>query len=161
MNETPCILLVEDDLVLRELVRRTLFLDGILAVGVDTGEQALRMVGKVRFDLVVADVDLPGLDGVEMARRIWARHPGFPVIFTTGFDEALARARGVLDLSPGILEKPFEMDRLLGVVWHVLGGRPPSLRTCQDGTEPVRGSDGMAPNGSPAHGTPVAPPRGE
>ena len=102
--------------------RRTLESLGYTVVAAGGGRAALELftAGPDRFDLVVTDIQMPGLGGLELLKRIRAIRPTLPVILTTGYsevmDEAGARALGASDL----LQKPFTRARLAAAVQAAL-----------------------------------------
>jgi CheY-like chemotaxis protein len=106
MSELPsglCVLLVEDNPQVRE------FADGLLAdlgckvISSESGEQALQQLRANSIDLVLSDVVMPGMSGVELARHIREEQPGMPVLLATGYsDELLQRGSEF-----AVLGKPF------------------------------------------------------
>jgi len=106
------ILIVEDDTDQRELLSRILHYDGYTIVEVDTGMRAVKLAEKEPFDLVLSDLKLPGMDGIEVIERISKSNPQISGIIVTGFgniDSAIKAMRlGVCDY----IKKPFEVDEL-------------------------------------------------
>src|ERR1700731_1712992 len=90
------ILLAEDDNQMRAFLSRGLRRAGHAVDAVGDGEAALVRATDANYDLLLADVVMPGIDGVELAKRVAARQPGIRVMFITGFaavalqDERLA-----------------------------------------------------------------------
>ncbi len=86
-EKRPCktrILIVEDDLPTRVYLKDQLKLLGFEVVGaVPTGEEALQVVEDLKPSLIIMDISLPGIDGIETAKRINSRYP-VPVIIVTG-----------------------------------------------------------------------------
>lgn len=105
------VLIVDDSDVLREMLRCTLEMLGHEVVGdAATGEEAFAAYDKLRPDLVMLDLVLPGIDGLEVLRRLRAKDPRAQVILFTGNNtEGLAKqvreAGGVC-----VMEKPFSPD---------------------------------------------------
>ncbi len=110
------ILLVEDDPDLREALVDTLDLAGVDVDCAPDGESAIVQLKKNNFDLVVTDVNMPGIDGHELLSYIKKNHLGLPVILMTAFgqvDKAVAAMRhGAVDY----LMKPFEPEVLIKAV---------------------------------------------
>lgn len=126
-------LLVEDDTATRALIARQLRRSGLSVLAVESGERVLREMADryTTFDVVILDVHLPGMSGLELASLIQARRPLQPIVVITGDPdprlarEALARGRVTY------LLKPFEMSQLLAAVErsiadHEASGTPAS-----------------------------------
>lgn len=81
------VLVVEDNPINMELVIELLSTQGFNAIGVENGEEAIKQTEKEVYDLVLMDIELPGMDGIEVARIIRNRSPyeDVPVIALTAF----------------------------------------------------------------------------
>jgi DNA-binding response OmpR family regulator len=119
------IVLVEDEPQLSQHVARSLSSAGHTVRVAGDGQAALREVGCGRCDLVVLDVNLPGMDGFEVLRRM--REGGLPVrvLMLTARSEVGDRVAGLKAGADDYLTKPFAMEELLARV-EVLGRRSPS-----------------------------------
>jgi CheY-like chemotaxis protein len=80
------VLLVEDDDDNRELLAEVLRLDGHAVEAAADAAEALALVDRRRFDVMVADVGLPGMDGLALAREVRRRHPQVGVVAVSGWD---------------------------------------------------------------------------
>jgi two-component system response regulator MprA len=116
------ILLVEDDPRMRALVRRGLSEQGHAVEVADTGIVALDLAQAEHFDVIVLDVMLPGIDGVEVARRLRARADPTPVLMLTARDAAADIVSGLDAGADDYLAKPFSFKVLLARV-RALGRR--------------------------------------
>lgn len=116
------ILLADDDGSARDLVRRALESDGHVVVAVDDGLDAEAQVRSTVFDVVVSDVQMPGIDGIELARRILASQPLSRIILMSGLPDALDRARGLGAPEVRTISKPFTIDRIRAEVRSILAG---------------------------------------
>jgi two-component system OmpR family response regulator len=106
------ILLVEDDKVLADAVSRALVQSAHVVDVVGTGELADQALAVGTYDLAILDIGLPGLDGLEVLRRLRARRSVLPVLMLTAFDALADRVRG-LDLgADDYLAKPFDLPEL-------------------------------------------------
>ncbi len=103
------VLVVEDNIDAQFLVCEMLAAFGHAATGTDNGEDALAKLDAGRYDVLFSDVSLPGMSGVDLARRAIVRQPGLGVIFATGYGDALT-AR--IDFPCVTLKKPYELDQL-------------------------------------------------
>jgi two-component system OmpR family response regulator len=107
------VLVVEDDVRMAAALRRGLRAEAIVADVATDGEEAVRRVRAGSFDVVVLDVMLPGLDGIETCRRL--RHSGVwvPIIMLTARDAVTDRVRGLDAGADDYLIKPFSLAELL------------------------------------------------
>ena len=108
------ILIADDDIELRTmLVEQLGQKDGLQAKGVETGAKAIELVSKERFDLIIMDVGLPDIDGIEAIRMLRQGAFKSPIIVLTGDD---SEARTVLGFEVGAddyVTKPFALAVLL------------------------------------------------
>jgi hypothetical protein len=118
------ILVVEDEALVRELVVAVLRDQGYEVLEAADGAAALRRVeeGPVP-DLLVTDVVLPVMDGRTLAARIGERLPGLPVLFMSGYGEAVISRHGILDVGIELLQKPFAPMELVSRVRELLDAR--------------------------------------
>lgn len=115
-DRRPKILVVEDDAALREALTDTLELAGHRVVSAPDGESALATLGRETVDLVLSDVQMPGMDGHELLRRSKLARPGIPFILMTAYGQIERAVEAMRDGAADYLPKPFEPDRLLAVV---------------------------------------------
>jgi CheY-like chemotaxis protein len=108
------ILLVEDDDALRQFVARVLRKAGYCVVEAANGEDALECLkNHGRIDLLITDVVMPKLGGVELARRLCVRDPQLRVVYISGYSEATLRKQNALEPEAALLTKPFSSSQLL------------------------------------------------
>lgn len=110
------ILLVEDDELLGAGVRDALERARHGVEWVQDGRLALAALGGAAFDLVILDLGLPGMDGVEVLRNLRARSDGTPVLVLTARDAPAQRVAGLDAGADDYLTKPFDVDELLARV---------------------------------------------
>ncbi len=117
------VLLVDDHQLLRQALRRALEDAGmdVVAEAGDGGE-AVRLVDEVRPDIVVMDVSMPVLDGVEATSRIHASHPDLPIIVLTMHDEETQRRQALDAGASGFLTKDVSMQEVVRTVQQAAGG---------------------------------------
>lgn len=121
----PAILVVDDDGDVRDAIRTVLIEGGFLVETAATGWEAIAIIEERHFDLVVADIRLPGgLSGLDMAQRTRARHPLLKCLFISGKAEPIVCDPELDDF----VAKPFRASELLGCVWKVLQGNLPHPR---------------------------------
>jgi len=107
------ILVAEDEGITLKHLTYALTQEGYAVTGVDNGGEALRRVEQGSYDLIIADIKMPGLDGLALLAEVKARFPEIDVFIVTGFgsvESAVeAMKRGALDY----LTKPYNLDELL------------------------------------------------
>ena len=112
------VLIVDDDGAVRDSVAELLAGFGMLATCVDGGPTALMLCdGECPFDVILADVVMPGMDGVQLAKTLWDKYPGVPVVLMTGRDSVI---NGVIEAGAVPLYKPFSALQLKAVIDDVL-----------------------------------------
>lgn len=110
------ILLAEDDDSMRHFLLRALERAGHDVFAVGRGDEALPVLAEGRFDLLLADIVMPELDGIELAQRVVAVDPAVKVIFITGFAAvALNSQRNSTNNANNakVLSKPFHLRELV------------------------------------------------
>ncbi len=107
------ILLAEDDTSMREFLARSLRRAGHSVVAVGDGLDALESIAESPVDLLLADVVMPGLDGIELARRAAKEQPDIKVMFITGFAAVALKARDEAPRGARVLSKPFHLRDLV------------------------------------------------
>jgi two-component system OmpR family response regulator len=107
------ILVVEDELKLASLLRRGLVEEGHAVDVARTGDEALALAPGVEYDAIVLDQMLPGIDGVEVCRRLRARDVWAPVLMLTARDAVDDRVAGLDAGADDYLPKPFSFAELL------------------------------------------------
>ncbi|MFV0437537.1 MAG: sigma-54-dependent transcriptional regulator [Desulfopila sp.] len=107
------VLVVDDESEFRELTVKMLKKRGIEASGAASGEEALEAVQKTPIDVVLLDVKMPGMDGIETLRRIRAQHPLIEVVLLTGHASVESGIEGMKLGAFDYLMKPIELEPLL------------------------------------------------
>src|SRR5262245_27903697 len=107
----PRVLIVEDEESIRDLVCFYLDLNGYRSVSVGEWKQALRSIGEHSFDLVVRDLNLPGLDGMSLCRAIRRDGPNqeVPILMLTARREESDKVLGLESGADDYLTKPFSV----------------------------------------------------
>jgi two-component system, OmpR family, response regulator QseB len=106
------ILLVEDDRMIAEGVRKALRSDGFAVDWVQDGEAALTAVGGEPYDMMLLDLGLPKRDGLEVLRSLRASGRDVPVMIVTARDAVSDRVKGLDAGADDYLVKPFDLDEL-------------------------------------------------
>ena len=130
-HRSVTILIVEDDDNLRNLLRRTLEGVGFSVFAATDGAEALRLCQQCdsTIDLVVSDIVMPGLNGLELLERIRVAHPETKCLLITGFTDKFPELREPNKYGATILEKPFLPSELLRRVEDTLTQGKPATGT--------------------------------
>jgi two-component system response regulator MprA len=108
----PLVLVVDDEPAIRTSVGRALSLDGYAVEAVEDGEGALESVAERAFDAVVLDVAMPGVDGLEVCRRLRAAGDRTAILMLTARDAVRSRVDGLDAGADDYLVKPFALAEL-------------------------------------------------
>ncbi|MFD1786793.1 cell cycle two-component system response regulator CpdR [Sphingomonas floccifaciens] len=106
------ILLAEDDDVMREYLTRALERSGYAVTSVDRGTAALPLLERETFDLLLTDIVMPEMDGIELAQRCADIAPDTRVMFITGFAAVTLKAGKAMPQAR-VLSKPFHLRDLV------------------------------------------------
>lgn len=110
------ILLAEDDDVMRQYLVRALERAGYQVTSVDRGTHALQHVeAGGAFDLLLTDIVMPEMDGIELAQKVTLIHPDMKVMFITGFSAVSLKAGQAMP-NAKVLSKPFHLKDLVAEV---------------------------------------------
>ena len=108
------LLIVEDDESVRTLAARALQSAGHQTTLAADGAEGLAKMDEAggRFDLVISDIRMPGMDGIEMARAAAARFPRLRILLVTGYADQRERAAELSGTVIGVLPKPFTLAQI-------------------------------------------------
>jgi DNA-binding NtrC family response regulator len=107
------VLLVDDEEVFLETLVKRMKKRNVNATGVKSGEEALELLDQHPVDVVVLDVRMPGMDGIEALKEIKRRHPLIEVIMLTGHASVEVAVQGMELGAFDYLMKPIDIDELL------------------------------------------------
>ncbi len=111
------ILLVDDDASARESIKLLLTIDRHTVVEAATGPQAIELMRRQPFDLVILDYFMPEMQGCQVARRLKEIAPSVPILMITAYLEKLAEADKPVD---AVLGKPFAIQELSQAITRLL-----------------------------------------
>ena len=114
------ILVAEDDSTVREFVVRALRQQGYEVAAVGDGLEALNALGAERFDLLLADIVMPELDGIALALKVAKDYPDTPVLLMTGYSAERQRAHNLDALIHDVITKPFTLRQICDAAAQVL-----------------------------------------
>lgn len=118
------ILIVEDEDLLREGVQEVLEMNGYVVIGAADGIEALQWLSETQVDLVVTDLVMPNMDGVDFVAKLRERYAHLPVIVVSGSSHSVMARYGLKSIDvPGAnasLFKPFKSQELLAKIAELL-----------------------------------------
>lgn len=116
------ILIADDDQTLSELVQRTMQADGhnTEVVG-DGGEALVKLKSSTAIDVLIADIDMPVMDGIALASEVLIAEPDLRVLMISGMTERLEAAKVLPGKNLATLQKPFTLEALRAEIQKLLG----------------------------------------
>jgi two-component system, OmpR family, phosphate regulon response regulator OmpR len=126
-NAKSKILVVDDDLRLRDLLQRYLTEQGFVVRTVSDATEMNRLLARERYDLMVLDLMLPGEDGLSICRRLRGGNETMPIIMLTAKGDEVDRIVGLEVGADDYLPKPFNPRELVARIQAVLRRRPATM----------------------------------
>jgi CheY-like chemotaxis protein len=108
------ILYIEDNALVREITCEMLNTGANEVTAVASAEEALEELGRRRFDVIITDISLPAMSGVDFARRILAMDPSAPIIIASAYD--WQADFGVVGARIRVLRKPFDAAQIESLI---------------------------------------------
>ena len=115
------ILVADDEEAVRDLLMDTLDMFGYDVLLAEDGEGALRRFQQEKADLVLADINMPNMDGFELMRAIRDVDPGIPIVLITGYDISSRQGQAAVQNADGLITKPFNIMELKDLLDRLLG----------------------------------------
>lgn len=119
------ILIAEDDKAVREFVSRALTQDGHEVTAVGDGLQALNALEKQTYDMMLADIVMPQMDGIALALKASKDFPDLPVLLMTGYAAERQRAHNLDALIHDVISKPFTLTEIRETVRRITNSAGP------------------------------------
>jgi len=113
MEQRGTVIVVDDDAKLLDVMKSGLLQKGYSCEAAANGTAALELIGKAPFDTMIADVDMPGMTGLELTRRAKILRPDMAVIVVTGFVEEFSYDEAIEAGASDFIKKPFTLRELL------------------------------------------------
>jgi two-component system response regulator HydG len=123
MSETVTLLVADDDPAVRQSLERTLAREGYTVVLAPDGHAALERVRLGGIDLVLADLKMPGLNGLELLREVKAVSPDLDVVLLSAFGTVEEAVKAMKDGAVDFLTKPFQRAQLIRIIRKALERR--------------------------------------
>ncbi len=128
MNKDVRILVVDDEMIVREALSNYLREDGYEAIAVESGEEALKKVESERWNILFVDFKMPGMDGLEVLREVKKVTSDLPVIIITAYATVDSAVQAMKDGAYDYVVKPFSIDVLFKRIEAILRRRNPPLQ---------------------------------
>jgi two-component system, OmpR family, response regulator MprA len=141
------VLVVDDDRAVRDALRRALTLAGYEVAPAQDGEDALEQIAQVVPDAVVLDIGLPGVDGLEVCRRVRMLGNRVPILMLTARDAVSDRIDGLDVGADDYMVKPFDVGELKGAAARPAAAGQPGVRRRAPGVRRA-GARCRAPRGA-------------
>jgi CheY-like chemotaxis protein len=116
------ILITEDEETLRRFVARALRLDGHETFEAGDGAEGLERLDEGSYDLLLSDIRMPVMDGIELAHQAAARFPQMKILLMTGYAEQRERADDLMTKIVDVVPKPFALPDIRKAVAMALAG---------------------------------------
>ena len=116
------ILAIDDEQNIRTLIANEFSLEGFGVTTAKSGEEGLRFCDKENFDVVLLDIRLPKMNGIEVLRRLKEKTPNARVIMITAYGDIKTAVESMKLGAEDYVTKPFKLGELLGLVKQALGG---------------------------------------
>lgn len=127
MKEYVKILVVEDEAMMRNLLLKILESEGYRVALASSAQEALEILERERFDLMLSDVKLPGMNGFELLEKVKSRWDDMAVIVMTGYGDAYTVKEALMKGADEYLSKPFKSHEVSLIVerayWRLLSVR--------------------------------------
>jgi DNA-binding NtrC family response regulator len=117
----PCILIVDDDPGQRSLLNSFLSSQSLKTVTADSGERALDVLRSQPVDMMISDVRMPGISGLETLRLARQEHARLPILLVTAYTDIRDAVGAIRDGAVDYLAKPIDLDQLLSAVKRATG----------------------------------------
>ncbi len=121
MSKTNQILIVDDNPHMSSLLSDILDFFDYRAVGARDGEEALKTLTEKSFDMVITDLKMPKMGGMDLLRTLKSKFPKLPVVVITGFGTDSSRSDAFAAHADGFLAKPFKVEEIKELLKRHLG----------------------------------------
>jgi CheY-like chemotaxis protein len=120
------VLVADDEPTERQTLARGLARHGHHVVAVGDGAEALTALATGAYDVLIADIVMPVLDGIALALKASSAHPDLAIVLVTGYAAELGRARNLEALVQRVVTKPYAIADMVALVAELGGARPRS-----------------------------------
>jgi two-component system response regulator FixJ len=120
---------IDDDDAMRDSLNFLLDSSGFVVTLFETAQQFLDALPQLAFGCVISDVRMPGIDGIELLKRLKTLHSGLPIVVMTGHGDVPLAVEAMKLGAIDFLEKPFEDERLIAVIETALRLAEPAAKS--------------------------------
>ena len=118
--ERKNILVIDDELLIRDLLYDFFSEKNWIVSVSDSGSKALELLKARRFDLVLVDLKMPEIDGIEVIKSIKARYPSLPIVIITAFPSFESAVEALRLKIDDYITKPFNINKLFKTICEIL-----------------------------------------
>ncbi len=122
MSKSPSILVVDDELLIRDLLYDFFSSQGWNISVTESGEKALGILNEKDIDLVLTDLKMPAMDGLALAAEVKANHPDLPVVLMTGYPSVESAVQALRSKVSDYITKPFNIHQLFKTIKSKVDG---------------------------------------
>jgi DNA-binding NtrC family response regulator len=123
MDGNSRILIVDDDKGICELLSSLVEGEGLRALAAGDGEMALKMIRSEDLDLLLLDIVMPGMDGMEVLRQAKDIDRELPVVLITGYADVAGAVKAMKAGAYDYLSKPFNNQEVIGIIHRAIADR--------------------------------------
>ena len=124
----PKVYVIDDDAAMRDSLNFLLDAANFEVTLFESATNFLEMLARLAFGCVVSDVRMPGIDGIELLKRMKSLDSPFPIVIITGHGDVALAVEAMKLGAVDFLEKPFEDDRLIGMIETAIRHREPAAK---------------------------------
>jgi len=125
------ILVVDDDPMILDIIEDEISFCGYKPLMASSGEEAMKLAQKEKIDLLVTDIMMPGMSGVDLAKQFTVCHPEAKILFMSGYVSPSVAQQGIPENECFFIQKPFTPNSLVKKVRNVLSS-PDGLKELED-----------------------------
>ena len=128
MSSMPKVYVVDDDAAMRDSLNFLLDAANFEVALFETATNFLEVLPRLEFGCVISDIRMPGIDGIELLRRMKLLDSRFPIVIITGHGDVPLAVEAMKLGAVDFLEKPFEDDRLIGIIEAAIRQTEPAAK---------------------------------
>ena len=137
MSDQPSVWIVDDDASIRWVLEKALSKAGCRITAFDNASDVLRQVQSDNPDIIITDIRMPGIDGLELFRYLNDQRPSLPVIVMTAHPDLKDALSAYRPVAFEYLAKPFDLDEVVGLVRRVLEKQSSTVAPAAATLEPL------------------------